>query len=43
MLAAVGQDTPFDHGRQQMQLLAGLEVNTKAAERIAEAIGEDAA
>jgi hypothetical protein len=32
MLAAVGQDAPLDHGRQQMKLLAGLEVNTKAAE-----------
>ena len=40
MQALVGQETSFDHGRQQMQLLAGLEVTTKAVERNAEAIGE---
>src|SRR5580693_623385 len=33
----------FDHGRQQMKLLADLEVTTKAVERTAEAIGEDIA
>src|SRR5205814_4639048 len=43
MQAAVGQEAPFDHGRQQMKLLAGLEVTTKAVERTAEAIGEDIA
>jgi hypothetical protein len=43
MLAAVGQGAPFDHGRQQMELLAGLEVSTKAVERTAEAIGENVA
>ena len=43
MLAVVGQAAPFDHGRQQMQLLAGLEVTAKAVERTAEAIGEDLA
>ena len=43
MLATVGQDAPFDHGRQQMKLLAGLEVTTKAVERTAEAIGADIA
>jgi hypothetical protein len=41
--AVVGQDVPFDHGRQQMKLLADLEVTTKAVERTAEAIGEDIA
>jgi hypothetical protein len=41
MQALVGQESPFDHGRQQMQLLAGLEVTAKAVERTAEAIGED--
>jgi hypothetical protein len=41
MLAVVGQAAPFDHGREQMKLLAGLEVTTKAVERTAEAIGED--
>jgi hypothetical protein len=43
MQAVVGQDAPFDHGRQQMKLLADLEVTTKAVERTAEAIGEDIA
>ena len=43
MLAAVGQGAPFDHGRQQMEVLAGLEVSTKAVERTAEAIGENVA
>ena len=41
MLAAVGHASPFDHGRQQMELLAGLKVTTKAVERTAEAIGRD--
>jgi hypothetical protein len=43
MLAVVGSQAPFDHGRQQIQLLAGLEVTTKAVERTAEAIGSDIA
>jgi hypothetical protein len=43
MQAVVGQDAPFDHGRRQMKLLAGLEVTSKAVERTAEAIGEDMA
>jgi hypothetical protein len=43
MLAAVGQESPFDHGRQQMELLAGLQVTAKAVERTAEAIGEEIA
>ena len=43
MLAVVGHQAPFDQGRRQMQLLAGLEVTTKAVERTAEAIGEDIA
>jgi hypothetical protein len=43
MQATVGQEAPFDHGRQQMKLLANLEVTTKAVERTAEAIGEDIA
>jgi hypothetical protein len=41
MLAAVGHEAAFEHGRQQMELLAGLSVTTKAVERTAEAIGED--
>jgi hypothetical protein len=43
MQALVGQEAAFDHGRQQMKLLADLEVTTKAVERTAEAIGEDIA
>ncbi len=43
MLAAVGSAAPFDDGRQQMQLLAGLILTTKAVERTAEAIGADVA
>ena len=43
MQALVGQDAPFDHGRAQMKLLAGLEVTAKSVERSAEAIGEDIA
>jgi hypothetical protein len=43
MLAALGSATPFDDGRQQMQLLAGLTVTAKAVERTAEAIGADIA
>ena len=43
MMAVVGASAPFDHGREQMKILAGLEVATKAVERTAEAIGEDIA
>jgi hypothetical protein len=43
MLAVVGAVAPFDHGREQMQVLAGLEVTTKAVERTAEAVGADIA
>jgi len=43
MHALVGQQAPFDHGREQMKVLAGLEVTTKAVERTAEAIGSDIA
>jgi hypothetical protein len=43
MHALVGQEAPFDHGREQMKVLAGLEVTTKAVERTAEAIGDDIA
>ncbi len=41
MLAAVGHAAPFDHGRRQIELLAGLKVTTKAVERTAETIGRD--
>jgi hypothetical protein len=43
MLALIGSDVPFDHGRQQIELLAGLQVTAKAVERTAEAIGSDIA
>jgi hypothetical protein len=32
MQALVGQQAPFEQGREQMKLLAGLEVNAKAVE-----------
>jgi hypothetical protein len=41
MLAAVGSEAPFAQGRDQMKLLADLEVTAKAVERIAESIGRD--
>jgi len=41
MQALVGQDAAFEHGREQMKLLAGLEVTTKCVERVAESIGGD--
>ena len=43
MQAMVGQEAPFDHGRAQMKVLAGLEVTAKSVERTAEAIGADIA
>jgi hypothetical protein len=43
MHALVGQDAAFDRGREQMKVLAGLEVTAKSVERTAEAIGEDIA
>lgn len=43
MQALVGQQAAFDDGREQMKLLAGLEVTTKSVERVAEAIGADIA
>jgi len=33
MLALVGSEAPFDHGRRQMELLASLAVTAKAVER----------
>lgn len=41
MQAMVGQEAPFDHGREQMKVLAGLEVTAKSVERTAEAVGAD--
>ncbi len=43
MMALVGSETSFDQGRDQLQLLAGLELTAKAVERQAEAIGGDIA
>ena len=43
MQAMVGQEAPFDHGREQMKVLASLEVTAKSVERTAEAIGADIA
>jgi hypothetical protein len=39
--ALVGQDAPFDQGREPMKVLAGLEVTAKSVERTAEAVGGD--
>jgi hypothetical protein len=43
MYALVGQEVSFDHGREQIKLLAGLEVTAKSVERGAETIGADIA
>ena len=43
MQGLVGQAVAFEHGREQMKLLAGLEVTAKSVERTAEAIGTDIA
>ena len=43
MQTLVGQAVPFEQGREQMKVLAGLEVTTKSVERTAEAIGSDIA
>ena len=43
MQALVGLESPFDHAREQMKILAGLEVTAKSVERTAEAIGSDIA
>jgi hypothetical protein len=43
MMAVVGSETSFEHGREQLELLAGLNVTAKAVERQAEAIGAEIA
>ena len=43
MMGLVGAHASFDQGREQLELLAGLEVTAKAVERHAEAIGADIA
>lgn len=43
MQALVGHQAPFDQGREQMKVLADLEVTAKSVERTAEAVGADIA
>jgi len=43
MQAMVGQEVPFNRGREQMKVLAGLEVTAKSVEGTAEAVGADIA
>ena len=43
MQAVVGHEAPFDQGREQIRVLAGLEVTVKSVERTAEALGTDIA
>jgi len=43
MMALVGSESSFEQGREQLELLAGLEVTAKAVERQAESIGADLA
>ena len=43
MMAVVGSETSFEQGREQLALLAGLQVATKAVERQAEALGAEIA
>jgi hypothetical protein len=43
MMAVVGSESSFEHGREELELLAGLQATTKAVERQAEAIGADIA
>jgi hypothetical protein len=43
MQAMVGQEAPFNRGREQMKVLAGLEVTAKSVERTAEGVGADLA
>jgi hypothetical protein len=41
MMAVVGSDSAFEVGREQLELLAGLQVSTKSVERQAEQIGAE--
>ena len=43
MQGLVGHEAPFNQGREQMRVLAGLEVTAKSVERTAEAVGTDIA
>jgi len=40
MMGQVGGKEPFEDGRKDLELLAGLGISTKAVERVAEAEGE---
>jgi hypothetical protein len=40
MMGLVGGKEPFEDGRKDLELLAGVEVTTKAVERVSEAIGQ---
>ena len=40
MMSLVGSESSFDHGRAQLEELAGLEVTSKNVERQAEAVGD---
>ena len=41
MMATVGSESSFEQGREQLELLSGIEVTAKAVERQSEAIGAD--
>jgi hypothetical protein len=41
MMAVVGSESSFEQSREQLQLLAGIEVPAKSIERHAEAVGAD--
>ena len=41
MMALVGSETSFEQGREQLEVLAALDLTTKAVERHAEALGAD--
>jgi Uncharacterised protein family (UPF0236) len=41
MMAVVGSDSAFEEGREQLELLAGLQVSSKSVERQAEQIGAE--
>ena len=43
MEAFVGQENPFKNGREQLKILAGIEVTVKSVERTAEETGADIA
>jgi len=43
MQALLGQAAPFEQGREQLKVLAGLEVTAKSVERTAEILGADIA